>query len=140
MSPIRHSDPAEVLSCGFTALLPGHLRDENGRAYSPYTYNVEEMVPWRTLTGRQHFYLDHPGYIQFGEHLATFKPKPLRFSTEAGKTLMLNHPKEPSPGRNPRTGEAIAIAAKRDASFRPSKDRTGTLAHGESAPKLAEAV
>jgi nitrate reductase alpha subunit len=71
---------------------------ENGRAYSPYTYNVEEMVPWRTLTGRQHFYLDHPGYIQFGEHLATFKPKPsakdfadLRFSQEAGKTLMLNY-------------------------------------------------
>ena len=34
---------------------------ENGRAYSPFTYNVEALVPWRTLTGRQHFYLDHPG-------------------------------------------------------------------------------
>jgi len=69
---------------------------ENGRAYSPFTYNVETLVPWRTLTGRQHFYLDHPGYIQFGEHLPTYKPKPLpkdygdlRFSKEAGKTLML---------------------------------------------------
>jgi len=50
---------------------------ENGRAYSPFTYNVEARVPWRTLTGRQHFYLDHPLYIQFGEHLPTFKPKPL---------------------------------------------------------------
>ncbi|MEK9138710.1 MAG: molybdopterin-dependent oxidoreductase, partial [Bacteroidota bacterium] len=49
---------------------------ENGRAYSPFTYNVEALVPWRTLTGRQHFYLDHPGYIQFGEHLPTYKPKP----------------------------------------------------------------
>jgi len=49
---------------------------EDGRAYSPFTYNVEHLVPWRTLTGRQHFYLDHPGYIQFGEHLPTFKPKP----------------------------------------------------------------
>ncbi|MBT3847958.1 MAG: nitrate reductase subunit alpha, partial [Candidatus Marinimicrobia bacterium] len=49
---------------------------ENGRAYSPFTYNVERLVPWRTLTGRQHFYLDHPGYIQFGEHLPTYKPKP----------------------------------------------------------------
>ena len=49
---------------------------ENGRAYSPFTYNVEKLVPWRTLTGRQHFYLDHPGYIQFGEHLPTYKPKP----------------------------------------------------------------
>ncbi|MFQ6677125.1 MAG: nitrate reductase subunit alpha [Fidelibacterota bacterium] len=55
---------------------------ENGRAYSPFTYNVERLVPWRTLTGRQHFYLDHPGYIQFGENLPTYKPKPtpLQFS------------------------------------------------------------
>ena len=30
-----------------------------GRAYSPFTLNVEHLVPWRTLTGRQHFYLDH---------------------------------------------------------------------------------
>ncbi len=50
---------------------------EDGRAYSPFTYNKEALVPWRTLTGRQHFYLDHPGYIQFGEHLPTYKPKPL---------------------------------------------------------------
>ncbi len=70
---------------------------ENGRAYSAFTYNVETLVPWRTLTGRQHFYLDHPGYIQFGEHLPTYKPKPLptqysdlRFTTEAGKSKMLN--------------------------------------------------
>ncbi len=60
-----------------------------GEPYSPFTYNVEELVPWRTLTGRQHFYLDHPLYLQFGEHLPTYKPKPLptqysdlRFSKE----------------------------------------------------------
>ncbi len=70
---------------------------EDGRAYSPFTYNVEWMVPWRTLTGRQHFYLDHPGYIQFGEHLPTYKPKPLptqyadmRFTREAGPSKTLN--------------------------------------------------
>jgi nitrate reductase alpha subunit len=50
---------------------------ENGRTYSPFTYNVEADVPWRTLTGRQSFYLDHPVYIDFGEHLPTYKPKPL---------------------------------------------------------------
>jgi nitrate reductase alpha subunit len=49
---------------------------ENGRAYAPFTTNVENLVPWRTLTGRQHFYLDHPGYIDFGEHLPTYKPGP----------------------------------------------------------------
>jgi len=70
---------------------------ENGRAYSPFTYNKEALVPWRTLTGRQHFYLDHPGYIDFGEHLPTYKPKPLpmeyadlRFSEGGEKTITLN--------------------------------------------------
>ncbi|HLE79948.1 MAG TPA: molybdopterin dinucleotide binding domain-containing protein, partial [Dehalococcoidia bacterium] len=48
----------------------------NGRAYSGFCFNVERLVPWRTLTGRQHFYLDHEGYLAFGEHLPTYKPKP----------------------------------------------------------------
>jgi nitrate reductase / nitrite oxidoreductase, alpha subunit len=71
---------------------------ENGRAYSPFTYNVECGVPWRTLTGRQHFYLDHEGYLQFGEHLPTYKPKPspaqyadIRVSQEVGPTKMLSY-------------------------------------------------
>ncbi|OFW03316.1 MAG: nitrate reductase subunit alpha [Acidobacteria bacterium RIFCSPLOWO2_02_FULL_67_36] len=70
----------------------------NGRAYSPFTYNVECLVPWRTLTGRQHLYLDHPLYLQFGEHLPTYKPKPkpveyadLRVSHEVGPTKLLNY-------------------------------------------------
>jgi nucleoid DNA-binding protein len=42
-------------------------------------------------------------------------------------------------GRNPRTGEAITIAAKRDASFKPSKELTEKLAHGETAPTPEEA-
>ncbi|GIK22219.1 MAG: nitrate reductase subunit alpha [Ignavibacteriota bacterium] len=48
----------------------------DGRAYSAYTYNVERLVPWRTLTGRQHFYLDHDMYLGFGENLPTYKPSP----------------------------------------------------------------
>ena len=48
----------------------------DGRAYSPFTLNVEELIPWRTLTGRQHFYLDHANYLQWGEHLPTYKPRP----------------------------------------------------------------
>jgi len=70
---------------------------EDGRSYSPFTYNVERNVPWRTLTGRQHLYLDHEGYLQFGEHLPTYKPKPkpeqyadLRCSPSDAGTLMLN--------------------------------------------------
>jgi nitrate reductase alpha subunit len=48
-----------------------------GRSYSAFTTQVERLVPWRTLTGRQHLYLDHPGYIDFGEQLPTYKPVPL---------------------------------------------------------------
>lgn len=47
----------------------------DGRAYAAWCMNVERLVPWRTLTGRQHFYVDHPYYLDFGEHLPTFKPK-----------------------------------------------------------------
>jgi nitrate reductase alpha subunit len=47
-----------------------------GRAYSPFTLNVERLVPWRTLSGRQHFYLDHEGYLAWGEHLPVYKPRP----------------------------------------------------------------
>lgn len=47
-----------------------------GRAYSPFTLNVERLIPWRTLSGRQHFYLDHPNYLAWGEHLPTYKPRP----------------------------------------------------------------
>ncbi|OJX38223.1 MAG: nitrate reductase subunit alpha [Chloroflexi bacterium 44-23] len=47
-----------------------------GRAYSPFTLNVERLIPWRTLTGRQHFYLDHEDYLKWGESLPTYKPKP----------------------------------------------------------------
>ena len=48
----------------------------DGRPYSGYCLNVERLVPWRTLTGRQHFYLDHEGYLAFGENLPTYKPPP----------------------------------------------------------------
>ncbi len=45
------------------------------RTYSAYCQNIEELIPWRTLTGRQHLYLDHEAYIAFGENLPTFKPR-----------------------------------------------------------------
>lgn len=68
-----------------------------GKAYAGFTYNIEKSVPWRTLTGRQHFYLDHEMYIKFGENLPTFKPSPkpgvlgdLKNSESTGKSLVLN--------------------------------------------------
>jgi nitrate reductase alpha subunit len=47
----------------------------DGRTYSPYTLNVDYLVPWRTLSGRQEVYLDHEYYLSFYEALPTFKPK-----------------------------------------------------------------
>ena len=43
-------------------------------------------------------------------------------------------------GRNPRTGETITIAAKRDASFKPGKELTEKLAQRETAPRPEEAI
>ncbi|MGM7684127.1 nitrate reductase subunit alpha [Cytobacillus sp. Hm23] len=51
--------------------------ETGNRRYSPFTTNVERLIPWRTLTGRQHFYLDHETILEFGEELPTFKA-PLR--------------------------------------------------------------
>jgi nitrate reductase alpha subunit len=69
----------------------------DGRAYAAYTYNVERLVPWRTLTGRQHIYLDHELYIAYGENLPTYKPSPkpeaygdLRKTLEKGDAKILN--------------------------------------------------
>ncbi|ANU10615.1 nitrate reductase Z subunit alpha [Planococcus antarcticus DSM 14505] len=45
-----------------------------GRRYSPFTTNIERLVPFRTLTGRQHFYIDHEIFQQYGEALPIYKP------------------------------------------------------------------
>ena len=44
--------------------------EKDGRRYSPFTTNVEKRIPWRTLTGRQQYYLDHELLIEFGEQMA----------------------------------------------------------------------
>ncbi len=47
--------------------------ETGGRRYSPFTINVERMKPWHTLTGRQHFYLDHDWMQALGECLPTYR-------------------------------------------------------------------
>lgn len=48
--------------------------ESGGRRYSPFTINVERLKPWHTLTGRQHFYLDHDWMQELGEGLPVYKP------------------------------------------------------------------
>ncbi|WP_147137038.1 nitrate reductase subunit alpha [Stackebrandtia albiflava] len=54
------------------------------RRYSPFTINVEHDKPWHTLTGRQHFYLDHDWMRLFGESLPVYRP-PLNITALFGE-------------------------------------------------------
>jgi nitrate reductase alpha subunit len=49
------------------------LEDENVSYNAGYT-NVHELIPWRTLTGRQQFYQDHEWMRAFGEALMGYRP------------------------------------------------------------------
>jgi len=48
--------------------------EKGNRRYSPFTTNIERMIPFRTITGRQSYYLDHEMMHEFGEAVAIFKP------------------------------------------------------------------
>ncbi|WP_374724079.1 nitrate reductase subunit alpha [Calidifontibacillus erzurumensis] len=48
--------------------------NHGGRRYSPFTTMIERLVPFRTLTGRQHFYIDHEILLEYGESFPIYKP------------------------------------------------------------------
>jgi len=43
-------------------------------SYNAGYTNVHELIPWRTLTGRQQLYQDHPWMRAFGETLCVYRP------------------------------------------------------------------
>ncbi|MFD2189340.1 nitrate reductase subunit alpha [Pistricoccus aurantiacus] len=49
------------------------LEDEHVSYNAGYT-NVHELIPWRTVTGRQQLYQDHPWMRAFGESLLVYRP------------------------------------------------------------------
>ncbi|MGE3773175.1 MAG: nitrate reductase subunit alpha [Gammaproteobacteria bacterium] len=49
------------------------LESEKVSYNAGYT-NVHELIPWRTLTGRQQFYQDHPWMRAFGEGFVSYRP------------------------------------------------------------------
>jgi nitrate reductase alpha subunit len=53
--------------------------------------NVHEYIPWRTLTGRQQLYQDHPWMIDFGEGLVTYRPP---INTHTVQMMLEKHGKE----------------------------------------------
>ncbi|SDJ53120.1 nitrate reductase subunit alpha [Streptomyces indicus] len=48
--------------------------ESGGRRYTAFTLNTEHLKPWHTLTGRQHFFLDHDWMHELGEALIVYKP------------------------------------------------------------------
>jgi nitrate reductase alpha subunit len=58
------------------------LESEKVSYNAGYT-NVHELIPWRTLTGRQQFYQDHPWMRAFGEGFSSYRP-PVDLKTTAG--------------------------------------------------------
>src|SRR5690606_24168963 len=58
--------------------------ETGGRRYSAFTINVERRKPWHTLTGRQHFYLDHDWMQEAGEALPVYRP-PLNMTAMFGE-------------------------------------------------------
>ncbi len=58
------------------------LESEKVSYNAGYT-NVHELIPWRTLTGRQQFYQDHPWMIAFGEGFSSYRP-PVDLKTTSG--------------------------------------------------------
>ncbi|MGQ4517240.1 molybdopterin-dependent oxidoreductase [Streptomyces sp. DW26H14] len=56
-----------------------------GRACPPSTVSTGHRTPWRTLTGRRHFYLDHDWMAELGEQLPVYRPPlDLRAPGESG--------------------------------------------------------
>jgi len=48
--------------------------EHGGRRYTAFAINVERLKPWHTLTGRQHFFIDHDWMTELGEQLPIFRP------------------------------------------------------------------
>lgn len=67
--------------------------------YTSFAQNVQRLLPFHTLSGRQHFYLDHQWILGMGESLPVYRP-PLPLNTlgevtgeaipRADKDLVLN--------------------------------------------------
>ncbi|SNY59487.1 nitrate reductase subunit alpha [Paractinoplanes atraurantiacus] len=58
--------------------------EKGGRRYSPFTLNVERLKPWHTITGRQHFFVEHDWVAELGEQLPAFRP-PLNMARHFGR-------------------------------------------------------
>ena len=70
--------PTHVALYGLTVANPNepmsNLLESEKVSYNAGYTNVHELIPWRTLTGRQQFYQDHEWMRAFGESLLVYRP------------------------------------------------------------------
>lgn len=87
------TQPKESIS---TPIFTGNNKE---RRYSPFVNNIELLIPFRTLSGRQQFFIDHELFYEFGEALPIYKPVlPTQtfypndlIPAEKGKTIYLKY-------------------------------------------------
>lgn len=72
----------------FTSPIWSGVDDEKVSYNSGYT-NVHELIPWRTLSGRQQLYQDHQWMRDFGESLLVYRPP---IDTHSVKPLLRQKP------------------------------------------------
>ncbi|WP_086827224.1 nitrate reductase subunit alpha [Allokutzneria sp. NRRL B-24872] len=81
LAQLAHENESKRITFADTKSRPTHVvtspewsgSESGGRRYSPFTINVELLKPWHTLTGRQHFYLDHDWQHELGEALPVYR-------------------------------------------------------------------
>ena len=104
--------------------------ESHGRRYSPFTINTEREKPWHTLSGRQHFYLDHQWMLELGEGLPVFRP-PLHHRAIFGEQ-----------GNADGSGRAELTLEVSDAAFEVVDPLrvSGQPAHADAVPRRRDAV
>ncbi|MBQ6758625.1 MAG: nitrate reductase subunit alpha, partial [Selenomonadaceae bacterium] len=76
-----------------TITSPTFTGSNKNRRYSPFTVSIEQLVPFRTVTGRQSFYIDHEMMFEWGEAMSVYKPildfQPLKTTLNENREITL---------------------------------------------------
>ena len=118
---------------------------EEGRAYTPFTHQIEKKRPWRTLTGRQQFYIDHPWYIEQGEALPVHKEPqddakyPLYWNTPHGRWSIHSTWRDNRYLLRLQRGVPIVYIHPEDAAARGIADNDWVRIHNDSGEAIAPA-
>ena len=76
-----------------TITSPTFTGSNQNRRYTPFSTNIEQLIPFRTVTGRQAFYVDHEMMREWGETMSVYKPilefRPLKNPVGGAKEITL---------------------------------------------------